>query len=172
MRFLKVKKTVGNSFTHLCVMKYPHDCGIAGFGFLDERDDRFPVSGIERSRRFIKKKYWKRRDKAARDIDPLLFAAREGGRRQMPKAFRNIEAGKKVLGGRPRLFGIDTALPRTFRYDVDCRNPGNDAKKLGDVTDGPSSDFDDLPGLRRDNVNFTIVMLHQHRASLKLVVGI
>ena len=50
----------------------------------DHVDDNSAIGGIERRRRLVEQQDRQIGDKAARDIDALLLAAREGRRRQRP----------------------------------------------------------------------------------------
>src|SRR5687768_15110467 len=65
---------------------------------LDELDDDGAIGGVERSGRLIEQQNGDVGNKAARNVDALLFAARKRSRRQAPHPFGHVQRRQK-LGG-------------------------------------------------------------------------
>ena len=65
---------------------------------LDHLEHAGPVGRIERGRRLVEQQDRRSGGKAAGDIDPLLLAAGEGDRRQVPEGLRNGQALEQPAG--------------------------------------------------------------------------
>src|SRR6266481_8678872 len=93
-----VHNPVGDQMADFVVM---NDCDYGDartFLFIDQIHHHLAIGGIERSRRFVQKQDRKFTDEAARDVDALLFATREGRRRQHPQPLRAIETPQELAG--------------------------------------------------------------------------
>ena len=87
----------------------------------DQLDDAVAVARIERGGRLVEQQDRVVDDQRAGDVDALLLAAGEGGRRQRPQALRDVEQGEQELGALARLGAVgadaqQAARPRRRRW--------------------------------------------------------
>lgn len=104
--------------------------------FGDHADDDFTIDRVERGGRFIKQQHRMAGDEAARDVDALLLAAREGGRRKQPQLFRQVEAGKQFARLAARDFPVLAQRHQRLGHNVERRDARHGAQELADIADG------------------------------------
>ena len=73
------------------VVENPDDRGAARIGLLHHRQHGGAVGGVKAGRGFIQQQRGIGKGKAARDIDPLLFATRKGRGAKPPQPFGDIQ---------------------------------------------------------------------------------
>lgn len=71
-------QAVGDVITYSFVMEDADDGCATGFGFVNQFHHRGAVFGVQRGGRFVEQQNGVVDDKAAGDVDALLFAAGEG----------------------------------------------------------------------------------------------
>src|SRR5581483_1778577 len=86
-----IDQAVRDRVAHVEIVHDRQDCGAGALALVDQLDDGGAVLGVERGGRLVEQQQRMLGDKAARDVDTLLLAAGEGGRRQVAQAIRNIE---------------------------------------------------------------------------------
>ena len=69
-------QAVGDVITYIFVMEDAYDGCATGFGFANQFHHRGAVFGVQRGGRFVKQQNGVVDDKAAGDVDALLFASR------------------------------------------------------------------------------------------------
>src|SRR5580704_7256236 len=112
------------------------DDGCAPFLFFsDEPGYHGAVLRIERGSWLVQKQYREVRQKPARDIDPLLLAAREGCRRHASQRLRNIESVEQIGRTRAAVLAGAAAAEQRLGNDVDSRYARHGAQKLAHISD-------------------------------------
>lgn len=112
-------QAVGDVITYSFVMEDAYDGCATGFGFANQFHHRGAVFGVQRGGRFVKQQNGVVDDKAAGDVDALLFATGKCLWCQVPQAFRHVQAGEKTRGfsgaGFTRNAGIEQRLHHHFQ---------------------------------------------------------
>src|SRR5205085_2932706 len=85
------------------IMHDTRDRRAARFLFIDEIDHDRAVCRIERSGRLVEQQDRQGGQEAARDVDPLLLAARKGRGWQAPQPLRHVEPGQELAGASSRV---------------------------------------------------------------------
>src|SRR5262245_5205118 len=80
-----VDDAIGDGIADVLVMDDGNDCGAAAFLFGDQIDHGPAVLGVERGGRLVEQENRQLGEKATRNVDALLLAARERRRRQAPQ---------------------------------------------------------------------------------------
>src|SRR5437660_6696310 len=103
-----VDHPVGGARAHVVVVHDTRNRRAALLLFGDEIHHDGTIGRIERGGRLVEQEDRQSGQKTARDVDPLLLAAREGRGRQSPQAFRYVEPRQQLAGARPCGFAGDT----------------------------------------------------------------
>ena len=132
--FITISSPVEPADIDLAVGCLPADVGVmkdadhrraAKLCLGDQFDNGPAVAGVEAGGRLVEQKKPVGIDEAARNVDPLLFAAAEGQRGQRPQIFRDAKAGQQFAGTLLGL-GFAAAGPNEgFGDDLDRWNAGN-----------------------------------------------
>src|SRR6185437_7977016 len=96
---LDIHDAVGDDAAYRRVMEDAEYGGAARQFFPDQPGDDVPVARIERGSRLVEQEQRQFGDETTRDVDTLLLAAGESGRRQAPQPLGYSEPGKQR--GRP-----------------------------------------------------------------------
>ncbi len=139
---------------------------------LDEVHHDRAVLRIERSCRLIEQQYRMIGDEAASDIHALLFAAREGRRRQGPQPFRKIELRQKFAGAVERCLTVDATRNQRFGNHIDCRNARQRAQKLADIADRIAAHRQHFTRIGSGKIDKPVGMADHDRAAIDRVIAI
>src|SRR4051812_36493178 len=85
------------------------------------------------------------RRKAARQVHPLLLAAREGGRRQAVQPGGQVQPGQQRGGAGAGCLWRQAARGQWLRHDVERRDTRDHAEELRDVAERVAPDFPHQP---------------------------
>ena len=149
------------------------DDGRAGIAALaDQLDHAVPIGSIERGCRFVEQQDRIVDDQRPRDVDALLLAAREGGRRQCPEARRNAQHAQQKLGPMVRLGRIDTSPQQRFGYDIDGGYTGDHAQELADEAHGAVAHVEHGARLGSDQFGPGVVLSNTDGTGIGAIVAI
>ena len=98
-------------------------------GLLDQAQDGFAVRRIEARRRLIEQHHRHRPHETARNVHPLLLAARKRGGRERPEPLRDPQPGEQR---RRAGLGIRRIAQR-LRHHLDRGNPRHHAQELAHI---------------------------------------
>src|SRR5262249_60092600 len=90
---------------------------------------------------------------AARDVDALLFAARERRRRQRPQPLRYVESTKEIGRAPPGIVPLDSRDHQRLGHDIDRRHAWNGAQKLADIAERTRAQLENLARLCSGDVD-------------------
>ncbi len=139
--------------------------------FRDQLDHGGAVGGIERSGRLVEQQDRPLGQKAARDVDALLLAAREGDRRDLPQALRNGQAmqQRRRLGARLRARSLIDH--QRLRHHVERRHPRHRAQELADIAHHRPAQTENLTRLRGRDIDGGVALADQDLAAVAAVVA-
>ena len=138
----------------------------------DQLDDAVAVARIERGGRLVEQQDRVIDDQRARDVDPLLLAAREGGRRQLPQALRDVEQGEQELGAIARLGRVGAQPQQGLGHDVDGGDARDHAQELADEAHGAAAHVEHGARLGVDKLGPGVVVMDADRARVGAVVAV
>ncbi len=146
--------------------------GTGGFRLADQFQHHLAIGVVEGRRRFVEQHQRPIHHEATGDVDPLLFAAGEGPRRQLPEPPRDIQAAQQRLGA-----GLgDAALPATgqgrLHDHVQAGDPGDHPQELADITQGALAHVQQFPRFGADQFQPVAGMAHADAAAGRQVVAI
>src|SRR5262245_41623 len=136
-----------------------------------EVDDGGAVLLIEGSGRLIEQQHGMGGDEAACDIDALLFAAGEGGGRQLPKPLRDAQPRQQL--GRACACGcrFEAVVARRCRHHIERADPRNGAQELTDVADHRAAQAQHVTRRGARDIAPAVAIAHQDAAGIDPVVA-
>src|SRR5712664_2627131 len=166
-----VDDPVGDQMAYLIVMDDRHHGNARALLFTDQIDHHRAIGGIQRSRRLVEQQDRQVRDKAACDIDALLFAARESRRRQRPQSFGYVEGSQQRACLFARMGACGAIHDQGLGHHVDGSNPGYRAQELADIADGAAADTENLPRLSRRQIDLRTLMPDTDAAAITAIIA-
>src|SRR5215469_12798168 len=97
-----VDHPVGGARAHVIIVYDTRNRRAALLLFVDEIHHDRTIVCVERGGRLVEQQDRQVGQEAARDVDALLLAAREGRRRQPPQSLRHVEPRQELAGARAR----------------------------------------------------------------------